>query len=76
MNSIRVTSKQSRLDALHPVTLMIKKTLPQIINCYVEPCVPESHLKGGSSLRYAEFAVASVNQVRANEPSFIGMFSF
>lgn len=54
---------QGWLDALHPFTLMIKKPLPQIINSYIEWCVPKSHF----SPRYAEFTVA-------NKLSFIGMF--
>lgn len=58
---------QRRLDALHPLTLMIKKPLLQIINCYLEWCVPKSHLKRRFLLGYAEFTIA-------NKLPFIGMF--
>lgn len=58
---------QRWLDALHPFTLMIKKPLPQIINCYiVRVCAHKPH---------KEKIFAPLRSVYiANKLSFIGMF--
>lgn len=46
MNSIHVTTMQRWLDALHIFTLMIKKLLVWIINCYPHRVPGKHFLKG------------------------------